>query len=499
MGGDGLKSFVCLEDHWDLRVDLVIKNIFRGNKDMMKRLATLCLGVGLATTLACVPGEIEDKPEELDSTGLNLTIDIQGKTDVAGVRYEISKCGKKNQPFVEVTKDLEDLTLPGAIPGFVNNPFDSRSQHLFADYFTVLKPGCYDVKATPVQSNGYPSEKCRKVMAKGVEVNSGVTTEILLVSQCTGVDTGALDVVTALNHPPKIKKLTYNPSKFVKCNKYGFSTVTLCATAEDPNKDPMTFEWNQLAGPYLFLGPRVIFSFQKKGVKTECVRIHLRRPIFKQEDYLFEVIVRDQFHGEQGLQTAEEWFYENGYGTVKSRATLAVPVYLSCPLRKKYTPPHDGDGDGDGDGNGDGDGDNGVEPIDTCPRTQGFWGNNLQRWPEGAASTVLYSGTTWQSVLMSGSGGDMCSIMGQQYVAAQLNVGVGALGPADIDDLFEEAEGIFANSCPGLTGGSGAVRDRAEELKDIFESLNEGDFEGSECIDIEDLDNGDGDGDAIIL
>jgi len=419
---------------------------------MRKRLAVGIASVGLLAGLACVEGDPEG-PEELETSGLNLTVDYKGGSDVAGFRYYISKCGKKSEPLKVVEKDLEDLVLPGGIPSFVNKPFDEKSQHLFADYFTVLKAGCYDVRAEPIDKYGDVSKQCRSVEYKGAIVKDGKTTEILLVSQCQGKKVGAIDVVAALNHPPKIKSLEYDPSKFLSCPD---AQVKLCATAYDPDKDPMTFEWEQIKGPDVWKGPKVVYSKQKKGVRTECVTYKLED---LDADYKFKVTVYDQFHSKKGLITAEEWFYKNGYGKVESRASLKFPLYVACDKR------------------------------DTCPRTMGFWKNHLDLWPESATKNVLYKvhhhKVTWLGVLLQPPLGSPCRILGRQYVPAMLNMMASAYTPQKILEAMEEAEGLF-EQCPFLNYKQAK---RAEEVKDILEKYNEGKYATEKCVDLKDDDN----------
>ncbi len=57
--------------------------------NMRKRLAVGIASVGLLAGLACVEGDPEG-PEELETSGLNLTVDYKGGSDVAGFRYYIS-------------------------------------------------------------------------------------------------------------------------------------------------------------------------------------------------------------------------------------------------------------------------------------------------------------------------------------------------------------------------------------------------------------------------
>jgi hypothetical protein len=71
------------------------------------------------------------------------------------------------------------------------------------------------------------------------------TSEVLLVSQCRGQPNGGLDVVVALNDPPRITGLDIAPSKFVTTCQ----SATVTVTATDPDGDAITYDWAVLSGP----------------------------------------------------------------------------------------------------------------------------------------------------------------------------------------------------------------------------------------------------------
>ncbi|MFU8806763.1 MAG: hypothetical protein ACNA8W_23345, partial [Bradymonadaceae bacterium] len=151
----------------------------------MRNFLVPLLGVGLIGA-ACSATDVEDiPPGSVSSTGMALIMDYLGDSDVKGFHYIVTSCGGY-EPVVDKKTDLEDLTLPGMIPFFDNKPLDSHSKHLFADHFMVLPAGCYDVKVVPLASKKEPSKDCARASARGVEVFKGLTTEILVVSQCKG-------------------------------------------------------------------------------------------------------------------------------------------------------------------------------------------------------------------------------------------------------------------------------------------------------------------------
>lgn len=271
------------------------------------------LGCGYDTT----DDDIPDMPEGVSTeTGLALSIDFQGGTDVAGFEFVISQCG--GDEVLREQRDLEDLVLPGMIPEFDNDPFDEHSRHLFADYFTTLEAGCYDVQVQPLDDQGQASADCTANTATEVQVIDGLTTEILLVSQCNGPSTGALDVVAAMNHPPIIESVHYSPSKFAfECEE-----VEVCVTVFEPNDDPLEFVFEQTGGQRLWVSPEVT-SIETQGDRTTACMMVV--PVWN-DNYEFKVTVFDLFW-KDGQQVRVEDHVEG-----PSRAELTFPVYSNWDI-----------------------------------------------------------------------------------------------------------------------------------------------------------------------
>lgn len=302
------------------------------------------LVIGLVAAIGC--GEtIDDDPSPDDATertGVALTVDFHGGTDVAGFEYQIRECGEERAVKSAIV-DLEDLVLPGMIPNFDNDPFDERSRHLFSDYFTVLPAGCYDIEVHPVDDHGERSEQCSAASASGVNVEPKKTTELLLISQCEGEDRGAIDVVAAMNHPPRIASLHF-PKFRLECEK-----IEICATATDPDGDPLELEWTQVDGPPLkkeiqigdahkkpcemcdYLNKEVPQRDEYEGIHfggeaEECIALTLGRA----GDYEFRVAAYDLYWDGDQLARFDD-----------SSAGLTFPVYAGekssakCPEKEK--------------------------------------------------------------------------------------------------------------------------------------------------------------------
>lgn len=296
---------------------------------MMRRYRVALCTLGLLGLAGCGFSAPDSEPsgtaEELGSTGLALSIDYKGDSDVAGFRYRIETC--EGDLVVKKDKDLEDLSLPGMIPAFENAPFDARSSHLFSDHFMVLPAGCYNVRVKPITKSGDVSQDCSAAQADGVEVHKGLTTEILLVSQCKGPKRGGLDVIAALNHPPVLKTLKYDPSKFVfECEE-----TVVCATAYDPDGDPLEFVWERLDDSYVHsfevLEPRHV---EGKYV-TECIKFV---PLWY-GSYDIKVTVYDLFFDSE----TKKYIRAEDYVSKESHASLVFPIHTNWDIEHECYDP----------------------------------------------------------------------------------------------------------------------------------------------------------------
>ncbi|RAL22864.1 hypothetical protein DL240_08200 [Lujinxingia litoralis] len=247
---------------------------------------------------------------------MELTVDFQGGSDVAGFLFEIEPCGGGERVVAE--RSLEDLRIPGMIPSLDDNPLDRGSSHLFSDFFTVAEPGCYDVRARPLQENGEPSQECYDAAVSGVQVRAKQTTEVLLLSQCEGDSTGSLDVIAGLNHPPVIVSIEYSPSKFI----FECELVEVCVSARDPNADPLSFEFEQVGGQQLFMGPVEVEVEQDGEQARACMQA---APLWN-GTYEFRVRVYDMLHENGGLARIED------YVGHPSHAEMVFPVHTNWDI-----------------------------------------------------------------------------------------------------------------------------------------------------------------------
>ena len=141
---------------------------------------------------------------------------------------------------------LETLELPLALEGTPGGalPAGAQSSRPFADGVAVLPAGTYLACAQPQLTTGVASVQCA-LAQRTFTVEAGTTVDVLLVSQCQGVPTGAAAVSATLNSPPAILGLDIAPARFVApCE-----TVQLDADVQDPDGDPVTIAWSVVDEP----------------------------------------------------------------------------------------------------------------------------------------------------------------------------------------------------------------------------------------------------------
>lgn len=260
----------------------------------LKLIFTACLTLGL-TASAC--GNVdEDGGTSLPTANsqMALSADLLGGTDVAGFKFKLTrvncKTGDTVHPYQEHKgyADLEEMFLPGGNETFEGGPkdegYDQYSKHHFSDYLFEVPYGCYDVKAIPVDKHGDRSEDCAVAVKRNQKAIKQAFTETHLISQCRGEARRTSDVVASLNHPPQIDDLDIE--KFM-CSGAG---VRVCATASDPDNDPLRFYWKGLDNGCFLPAPTGKPHYDPQtGKTTHCVTIPSRMAETKN----YKVVVKD--------------------------------------------------------------------------------------------------------------------------------------------------------------------------------------------------------------
>jgi len=309
--------------------------ILRNEMNSRKRLAyagLLSLAVGTAACAETTSDDIVGGNDDIQTGGVALTASAEG-TDVDGFKFTVdavdcdSGADLGDEP-ISAMEGLESLYLPGGISVFEQAPYDADSKHIFADHYFLLDEGCWDVTAQPLAGEAY-SAVCDPAHKKGVQVNDGTTSEILLISQCEGASRGGLDVIGSLNRPPEITSVEFKNSKFLSsCEPTEDSANQVCVTAIDPDGDPMEFVWDEID---VADGPGYLGAIRAAGTQTVnddgsvtmCADL-TTGPI---GDYGFNATIYDTAWSDGDEVRIEQLLEAQEGFAIESRDTIDFPVY----------------------------------------------------------------------------------------------------------------------------------------------------------------------------
>jgi hypothetical protein len=192
-------------------------------------------GLGLGSISGC--GSEPDSPDGRVGS-LHASVELsEVQHGVSAVHLKVVAAGEDcaGSPISEQVVSLEAEALP--------EPLAEGGTHAFGGGLFVLPEGSYRICATPLTGNE-PSETCDATDTE-VTISSGITSEVMLVSQCGKASNGGAGVIVALNDAPVITRVELDPSQFISICE----TVTLTATASDSNEDELDYSWSIAAGP----------------------------------------------------------------------------------------------------------------------------------------------------------------------------------------------------------------------------------------------------------
>ena len=407
--------------------------------------------------------------QETAATGISLTLDVASLEDVAALQFDITTCEGEEAAFDEVP--ISELEFTEAMD------IDVIGTAAFADYFATLEAGCYDIEMIALDEEGSMVEGCSAAFASGIEVETGQTTEIVMVSHCGGPPTGGLDVLGVLNFAPSITQLTYDPSKIVECE-----AIEVCATAIDSDGDGIEFEWAQLSGPEPLVAPEVISSTEDNGVYTECIEM---TPGFTGA-YAFEVTAFDTMVDEDGETVRVEEVLQVEDEVFASHASLAFPAYATCEepedvlgeveddKKKKDEEEEEVLGEVEDEKEKKYDDEEVLGEVENCTWGFAYWQMSAD-WPLDGEQMI--GDTTWNELMMEEY--DKKSSwrkLAQQYVVAQLNIAMGADAPSAVESALDEASDWL--EAHEMTAKD---RIRARDLERLLSSYNRGEIGPGAC------------------
>ena len=177
----------------------------------------------------------------------------KSKTDNSG---SVDKLGQASFRIISSTNDdvasIRFQLFDGATLVASRTAPLSASQHLpdggvasfGADALIPVRPGTYRAVASPLRSDGTPSQVCSTGEGNATVV-LGQTTDLVLVMVCSDQGTGAIDITGILSHEPVITNLVVKPSKYIStCEQ-----LTIQAQAMSADPMPLTYKWSVVSAP----------------------------------------------------------------------------------------------------------------------------------------------------------------------------------------------------------------------------------------------------------
>lgn len=374
---------------------------------MVKRLLAVWCGLLLVGSIGCGESVDDDVPDG-DATGMHLAVAAPDYSDVEYMEYKIYDITEEDGTCPDGHEELKkapdespliweeqrpmkkNMTLP--MNDVVKaSPFKEDSEHRFADLLHYTDAGCYFVYIRPerVDEEGdkddsqdclptygtvevTSGEKKKKTGKDGYteEVNKKGFTEKVFISQCPGLkkDQGVMDLIAALNGPPNIDDVDVIEQKFEPCEDGEAQEIKLCASASDPDNDPLEFVWSLLVkedGTKTKIeidledsdeDPVDLSQLDDYGIKEveaiepvesfdDCIRVKFHKTTDSARKFKFKVTVFDLLWGDAGQETFEQWFKDRNikkkivkddettkYVKIRSRDSQKLKSYVDeCP------------------------------------------------------------------------------------------------------------------------------------------------------------------------
>lgn len=272
----------------------------------------LVLAGGMDTDLANYFGEKE--PARVTVAAGAAT---QGRAE--GMRLELFACGAET-PAETVHIPFQGGSL-GEFSSFVDMPVDTGADHEFSAMSWQLGEGCYYVTAQPVGPSKEALSGCSTARTPHTFVDAGQSQRLALISSCDSPEAGGIEVAGDVNHAPTVADVMIDEIG----GGHTCDTIEVCATARDPDGDPMTMHWqvNAEKGRPLHLpAPR---RTERRGRLTECVELTPGKG-----QWQFEVSVRDQVEDGGRFVTFEDAYVARHGLVADSRDTVSFDVDADC-------------------------------------------------------------------------------------------------------------------------------------------------------------------------
>jgi hypothetical protein len=302
------------------------------NKELLSAFGLL-IGTGVLVAASGIDANFDLWSTESRQPVVGVAAGAAAGDRAAAMELELYECGA-DRPTESVQVPFQAAAL-AEFAGLDGMPVRVSDEHVFSAMYWAVDEGCFYVTSRPVDGAGRPIEGCSTVRTPDSFLAGGQTQQFALVSSCDRRVRQGIEVDGTLNHAPTVADMHVERI----ADTHSCDTLEICATARDPDADPMAMRWSVSNQPGdeqsdpLYL-PEPTRSTGKTHL-SECIQVTPGTGRWS-----VEVTVRDltPHHHNQHDQIQEDRrliSYEDAYlgswGLVAhSRDTRAVAVEADC-------------------------------------------------------------------------------------------------------------------------------------------------------------------------
>lgn len=206
----------------------------------------------------------------------------------AAMRFELSECAGP--------RPLESATVPlwaGAVQrfrAFAHLRVRPQSAHRFGDITWQVPPGCYRVRAAVVDRAGVAVGACEPAHSPNSFLEVGESQSYVFLLECRAFSEHArsagIRLQGVLNRAPRLAPLQLTE---LKADALSCPQTRVCARAQDPDGDPLRFEWTlRTESGHALRAPAPTAQHADQTQRVECLTLGADTPA-----HSVEVTVRD--------------------------------------------------------------------------------------------------------------------------------------------------------------------------------------------------------------
>ncbi len=221
--------------------------------------ATLALAAGVFIT--CWGAE---QPPVSELARLDIVAAVPTGADAAGVRVEIVGC-EDTRPLVSRMLSFE----AGVDRRIADRPIRLAKAHFMAREPWSVPPGCYRIRAVPVDLNAAPLDDCTAAQTPPVPLGPDSGRHLLMVPRCGDAPFDTASIDDRLNFAPHIVELSQRRLRGLQAGD-----VEICARVRDPEADALAIEWAALDHDGRPIRPSAPHRSEQVGdTLDECIRL----------------------------------------------------------------------------------------------------------------------------------------------------------------------------------------------------------------------------------